>query len=158
MPTYYSTEDALDTAYAYHRRERDGDLQDVSPEEAQRIVRELALAAGRMAEVLDRKAAEVERLEARVRGLSWPAQPLVAERMWLGADGGGRRHFLGTKPVSAGTGLFLLTSQGWMPGRYEWDWQDEQGVFYFACPADRSSGVEVSVPILEGMSLAWPAD
>jgi hypothetical protein len=36
-----------------------------------------------------------------------------------GADGGGSRDFLAGRPVHAGETLYLLTSLGWYPVRYD---------------------------------------
>ena len=42
--------------------------------------------------------------------------------LWLGEDGGGLRHYLGERPIHAGTGLELLAADGrWVRGIYEWD-------------------------------------
>jgi len=111
---------------------------------------ELQLAGLTLAREVSRLQGELDRAKptqgSRVAG--WP----LVERMELG----GLRHYLGDLPVHAGTGLYLLTDLGWMPGRYEWSYKRRMpGEFYFSLP-----GIEepVSCAIPDGARLAWPEE
>jgi hypothetical protein len=74
----------------------------------------------------------------------------------LGEDAGGARHFLGGKPVHAGAHLFVLSSIGWMAGRYEWSYGvDQPGRLYVPFPGAHES---VALRIDSGMRLAWPEE
>ena len=73
-----------------------------------------------------------------------------------GRSSGGPRHYLDGVPVHAGSGMYLLTELGWMPGRYEWGYEaGTPGRFYFALPG---SDYQVSVAIPPGAQLAWSID
>lgn len=82
-------------------------------------------------------------------------------QLLLGEDGGGARYILNDEPIHAGSGLFLLTNAGWLPGRFEYT-RTEGGemvaLFYFSLPGFRSYYGEVRVMLPLGARLAWPND
>lgn len=151
-------EDATNVARIYGQEaEPGGELDNLTPERALEIVRSLALAGESMAKKFSEQANELARMRARLRTMEQAGDPrgkYIPEQLWEGMDGGGRRHFLGGRPIHAGMGIMLLTSQGWLGGRYEWHYGDEP-LFYFGTPG---SHLQVSVPIHKGMRLAWPTD
>lgn len=104
---------------------------------------------------VERLEGELARARARLQMTTSQAARVAGARLELGEDGGGRRHFLAGRPVQSGTGLYLLTAIGWMPGRYEWGFDQRRPRFYFEIPG---AGDEESVPIASRAHLAWPAE
>lgn len=78
----------------------------------------------------------------------------------LGEDAGGLRHFLDGKPVSAGAVLYLLTNEGWLGGRYEWEFTETaRATFTFYIPGARSAwGGQVTIVLPPHALLAFPSD
>ena len=81
----------------------------------------------------------------------------------LGQDAGGLRHFLGGRPVHAGTALELrLPDDEWVVVRYEWSW--DVAVRPRAYLALGARGEELGyAPVVEfslpqGAELRWPAE
>lgn len=73
-------------------------------------------------------------------------------------ESGGLRHYLQGEPVSAGTVLELLMSDGsWLSGRYEWGFRrDEPALF---CKYVRVPGVDLDgYPNREQVCFALPKD
>jgi hypothetical protein len=118
-----------------------GDERDGDPDSD---VSSLARAARRLLRHIDELACELERERARRHGLRRgytrmpPGLPLHE-----GMDGGGRRDFLGERPVHAGEPLFLLTCAGWHPVRYESDLPRGAPVLYVPLPGVREDVVIV---------------
>lgn len=105
------------------------------PEGADTEVRQLAVAAKRLAEHVLEQARELERERARRRGMSGPERRLVdGQCLEAGEDGGGRRDFLAGRPVHAGEGLYLLTCLGWHPVRYESNMPRATSLLYLPLP------------------------
>ena len=95
---------------------------------------------------------ELEWAAARARSMR-PSSEHEGYPLIEGASHGGPRHYLGGRPVSAGTGLYLLTDNGWLPGRYEWNFEaGTPGRFYVGLPGLERSAV-CSIPV--GARLAW---
>jgi hypothetical protein len=119
-------------------------------------VRELAVAARRLARQVGEQSLELEGERARRHGLG-SRNTLSAEGSPLteGVDGGGRRDFLAGRPVHAVEGLFLLTCAGWHPVRYESNFPAREAVLYLPLP-----GVwqDVVIGIPRDARLAWPEE
>lgn len=109
-----------------------------------------------------RLSAEVRRLEQEAERSAGRAQrpgaaaAVEGHELLHGVDGGGQRHYLGGRPVSAGTGLFLLTRIGWLPGRYESTRSGGElmGYFHFGLPG--CGFASYAIPLRECARLAWP--
>lgn len=98
-------------------------------------VRELAVAARRLARKVEEQSLELERERARRKGRgSPPAGVLDGAPLIDGQDYGGRRDFLAGRPVHAGEGLLLLTCAGWHPVRYESNVAGGEPVLYLPLP------------------------
>jgi len=79
---------------------------------------------------------------------------VTGHALLLTTDAGGFRHRLARRPVHAGTGLWLLTPIGWLPGRYEWNWRPPAlPGFHFSLPGVSE---EMVLPLVPGARLAWP--
>lgn len=91
--------------------------------------------------------------------------PLPENRLVLGNDAGGRRHFLAGRPVHAGTGLELRLLDGvWVRIRYEWNWDPKRrpDAYLGLGGPGEAIGPEwtpapVSFPLPELAELRWPA-
>ena len=95
-------------------------ISDSLPHDADEDVRELAVAAKRLVHHIDELSLELERERARRRELTGrDAGRVDGCPLEEGTDGGGRRDFLAGRAVHAGETLYLLTSLGWCPVRYE---------------------------------------
>lgn len=92
--------------------------------------------------------------EAEARAASFLGSDHRGDRLVLGQDAGGRRHFLAGRPVRAGSGLCLLTRHGWIEGRYEWSFGDRPPRLYHTLP----HGEQVEMELPPSARLAWPAD
>lgn len=119
-------------------------------------VRELAVAAKRLVRHVGELSLELERERARRRALAGREARLVdGHRLIEGTDGGGRRDFLAGQPVHAGQTLYLLTSIGWYPVRYESNMPRNTSLLFLALPGVRED-VVIAAPD-EGR-LAWPEE
>lgn len=116
--------------------------------------RGLAVAAKRLVRALGDQAQELERERARRRAGTVKERPL-AEGMPLqqGAEEGGWREYLATRPVHAGDTLFLLTSLGWYAVRYETDVRRRKSFLYLSLPGVRD---EVAIAVPHDARFAWP--
>lgn len=120
-------------------------------------VRELMAAARHLVRHIEEQSRELERERARRRGMEehhgsrFPdGEPLIE-----GADGGGRRDFLASRPVHAGEVLYLLTCTGWQAVRYESNMPHGQPVLYLPLP-----GVREDIPIAapRDARFVWPEE
>jgi hypothetical protein len=129
---------------------------DLRGDDADEEVRELAVAALRLARQVEEQALELARERARRRGFG-SQHPRCPEGSPLirGADAGGRRDFLGRRPVHAGEALFLLTGAGWHPARYESNFPAREAVLYLPLPGV-CEDVVIAVP--RDARLAWPEE
>lgn len=93
---------------------------------------------------------EVERLQARLKEADPQRVNVRGGAITLEEDFGGPRHYLEGRPISAGSGLLLLTELGWTLGRYESRYPI--GVYYLYLPGAHL----VSITITEEMRFAWP--
>lgn len=119
-------------------------------------VSSLARAARRLVHHIDELAFELERERARRYGLKrGDARRPDGHVLLEGMDGGGKRDFLGDRPVHAGDALFLLTCAGWHPARYESNVAGKEPVLYVPLPGLRED-VVISVP--RDARLAWPEE
>jgi hypothetical protein len=119
-------------------------------------VRELAAGAKRLVKHIDKLSLELERERARRRGLTAGEVRLVDGHLLVeGADGGGRRDFLAGRAVHAGQTLYLLTSLGWYPVRYESNMPRKTSLLYLSLPGVREDAV-ITVP--HEARLAWPEE
>ena len=126
MHTEMTVDDAINVARVV------GDLRG---EDADGEVRELAVAARRLARQVDEQSLELERERARRRGFgSRDARFAQGSPLIGGVDGGGRRDFVAGRPVHAGDALFLLTCAGWHPVRYESNVRGGEPVLYLPLP------------------------
>lgn len=117
-------------------------------------VRELAMAAKRLVKYIDELSLELERERARGRGLAASdARHEDGHQLEEGADGGGRRDFLAGRPVHAGQTLYLLTSIGWYPVRYESNMPRKISLLYLSLPGVQE---DVVIPVPPEARLAWP--
>jgi hypothetical protein len=119
-------------------------------------VRSLARSPRRLQNHIDELAFELERERVRRHGLRRgdtrrPDGHLLLE----GMDGGGKRDFLGDRPVHAGEALLLLTCAGWHPVRYESNAAGREPVLYVLLPGIRED-VVIGVPC--DARLAWPEE
>lgn len=131
-------------------------LGDERADDPDRDVRALAQAATRLLRQVDELAFELERERARRHGVKRIDARLPDGHVLLeGMDGGGRRDFLGERPVHAGEALFLLTCAGWHPVRYESNVTGKQPVLYVPLPGVRED-VVIAVP--RDGRLAWPEE
>jgi hypothetical protein len=129
---------------------------DLRGNDADGEVRELAIAAKRLARQVDEQSLELERERARRRGFgSRDARFAQGWPLISGVDGGGRRDFVAGRPVHAGEALFLLTCAGWHPVRYESNFPAREAVLYLPLP-----GVwqDVVLGIPRDARLAWPEE
>lgn len=107
-----SEDDALDIVGAAERRRQDGDLDATEFPSAL-----LAEGGATIIRALRRQARELQRERARSYRDDTPRVP--GAQLVDGDDGGGLRHYLRGEPVHCGVGLYVLTFNGWMAGRYE---------------------------------------
>jgi hypothetical protein len=145
MHTEMTVDDAINVAKVA------GDLRarDVDEE-----VRELAIAARRLARQVEEQSLELERERARRRDRgSRDARGPDGAPLIDSQDGGGRRDFLAGRPVHAGEGLFLLTCAGWHPVRYESNVGCGGPVLYLPLPG---AWQEVVFAVPRQARLAWP--
>lgn len=141
-----SDDDALDIVCVAERRRQDGDLDATDfPSEL------LAEAGATIVRALRRQALELER--ERARGYRDEAPRVQGARLVDGDDGGGRRQYLRGEPVHCGAGLYLLTFNGWMAGRYERS--GNQTTFWFSVPGVAE---ECVIRVQPDMLFAWPSD
>ena len=147
MHTEMTVDDAINIARVV------GDLRG---DDADGQVRELAVAARRLARQVDGQSLELEREMARRRGFGSPdarfaqGSPLIS-----GVDGGGRRDFLAGRGVHAGETLYLLTHTGWHPVRYESNMPRNEPLLYLPLPGVRQD-VVFTVP--RDACLVWPEE
>jgi len=147
MHTEMTIDDAINVARVV------GDLRG---DDADGEVRELAVAARRLALQVDEQSLELERERARRRGIGSRDAPFAqGSPLISGVDGGGRRDFVAGRPVHAGEALFLLTCAGWHPVRYECNFPAGEAVLYLPLP-----GVwqDVVIGIPRDARLAWPEE
>jgi hypothetical protein len=147
MHTEMTVDDAINVARVV------GDLRG---DDADGEVRELAVAARRLARQVDEQSLELERERARRRGCGSRDAPIAqGSPLISGVDGGGRRDFVAGRPVHAGEALFLLTCAGWHPARYESNFPAREAVLYLPLP-----GVwqDVVIGIPREVRLAWPEE
>jgi hypothetical protein len=147
MHTEMSVDDAINVARVV------GDLRSGDPDGE---VRELAVAARRLARQVDEQSLELERERARRRGFgNLDARLAQGSPFSSGVDAGGRRDFVNGRPVHAGDALFLLTCAGWHPVRYESNFPARQSVLYLPLPGVWQD-VVIGVPC--DARLAWPEE
>lgn len=119
-------------------------------------VSSLARAARQLLHHIDELAFELERERARRHGLRRGDTRIPDGHVLLeGMDGGGKRDFLGERPLHAGKALFLLTCAGWHPVRYESNVAGKEPVLYVPLPGLRED-VVIGVP--RDARLAWPEE
>ena len=129
-------------------------IGDERADDPERDVSALARAARRLLHQVDELAFELERERARRHSLRRGDTRMPDGHALLeGMDGGGRRDFLGERPVHAGEALFLLTCAGWHPVRYESNHRGGEAVLYLPLP-----GVwqDVVIGVPRNARLAWP--
>ena len=147
MHTEMTVDDAINVARVV------GDLRG---NDADGEVRELAVAARRLARQVDEQSLELERERARRRGFgSRDTRFAQGSRLIGGVDGGGCRDFLGGRPVHAGESLYLLTCAGWHPVRYESNFPAGEAVLYLPLPGVWQD-VVIGIPC--DARLAWPEE
>jgi hypothetical protein len=138
--------DALDILRAAERRGEDGQLDATDfPSEL------LARAGATVVRALRRQALELER--QRGRNYRDESPRVQGARLVDGTDGGGRRHYLRGEPVHCGAGVYLLTFNGWMAGRYERS--EDRATFWFSVPG---VAAECVIPVQSDMLFAWPSE
>jgi hypothetical protein len=129
---------------------------DLRGDDADAEVRELAVAARRLARQVEEQSLALERERARRHGLGRRyARFPEGSPLRDGVDGGGHRDFLAGRPVHAGEALFLLTCAGWHPVRYESNLLAREPVLYMPLP-----GVwkDVVIGVPGDSRLAWPEE
>lgn len=131
-------------------------VTDCMPPDADTDMRELAVAAKRLVGHVAEQLCELERERARRKAAAGEGAPLV-EGHWLeeGTDGGGRRDFLAGRAVHAGETLYLLTSLGWYPVRYESNIPRKTSLLYLPLPGVQE---EVVIAVPRGARFAWPEE
>jgi hypothetical protein len=138
-------EDALEIVCAAEHRRENGDL------DATDFPSELLAEAGMaLVRALRRQARELE--GERARGYRDDASHVRGARLVDGNDGGGRRQYLRGEPVHCGDGLYVLTFNGWMAGRYER--ARETATFWFSVPGVAE---ECVIRVQPDMMFAWPS-
>jgi hypothetical protein len=132
-------------------------MSDVLAHDGDEDVRELVAAAKHLVRHIEEQSRELERERARRRGTEErhgshlpDGAPLIE-----GADGGGRRDFLASRPVHAGEVLYLLTCAGWHAVRYESNMPHGQPVLYLPLP-----GVREDIPLAAPCDarFVWPEE
>jgi hypothetical protein len=119
-------------------------------------VRELAMAAKRLAGQVAEQSREIERERARRHALAREHARLVeGHRLEEGTDAGGRRDFLGGCAVHAGQTLYLLTCVGWHAVRYESNMPHGAPVLYLPLPGVQQ---EVVIAVPRWARFAWPEE
>ena len=119
-------------------------------------VSSLARAARQLLHHIDELAFELERERARRYGLKCGDTRRPDGHVLLeGMDDGGKRDFLGDRPVHAGDALFLLTCAGWHPVRYESNVAGKEPVLYVPLPGVREDQV---IGVRRDAHLAWPEE
>jgi hypothetical protein len=117
-------------------------------------LRELAVAAKRLVREVGDQAQELERERARRRGGTEGESPLVKGMpLQEGTDAGGWRQVLAGRPIHAGDTLYLLTSLGWHPVRYETNVARKNSLLYFSLPGVRD---DIAIVVRRDARLAWP--
>jgi hypothetical protein len=111
----------------------------------------LARAGATVLRALRRQSLELER--ERARSCRDEAPRVQGARLVEGDEGGGRRHYLRGEPVHCGAGMYLLTFNGWMPGRYERS--ANRATFWFSIPGVAE---ESAIHIQPDMLFAWPSE
>jgi hypothetical protein len=111
----------------------------------------LARAGATVLRALRRQSLELER--ERARSYRDEVSRVPGARLIDGDDGGGRRHYLRGEPVHCGDGVYLLTLNGWMAGRYER--AANRATFWFSLPGVAEQSV---IPIQPDMLFAWPSE
>ncbi len=131
-------------------------IGDERADDPDRDVSALARAARRLLYQVDELAFELERERARRHRLRHGDTRMPDGHALLeGMDGGGRRDFLGERPVHAGEALFLLTCAGWHPVRYESNIAAGEPVLYVPLPGVRD---DVVIGVQRDARLAWPEE
>ncbi len=150
--TTRSIDDAIHIADVSHDA-----VQDSGYEPDGDNMRRLAIAAQQLVQEIYALRAELERERARSRDLARPERPRAeGHPLRDGKDSGGRRHWLGGRPVHAGQPLYLLTLLGWYAVRYESNMPKGPALLYFDLPGAREESV-VAIPDGDsGVRLAWP--
>jgi hypothetical protein len=111
----------------------------------------LAKAAATVLRARRRDARELER--ERARGHQQQPPRVRGARLIDDQDGGGRRQYLRGEPVHCGAGLWVLTHNGWMAGRYER--AGDRATFWFTLPGVAE---ECVIRIQPDMLFAWPSE
>jgi hypothetical protein len=131
-------------------------INDCLAPDADDDMRELAVAAKRLVHHVAELSFELERERARRRAPAGTEARLVdGHRLNVGTDGGGRRDFLAGRPVHAGETLYLLTSLGWYPVRYESNMPRKASLIYLALPGVQE---EVVIAVPPDACFAWPEE
>lgn len=131
-------------------------INDCLAPDADDDVRELAVAAKRLVRHIDELSRELECERARRRGVAEKDARLAeGHRLEEGTDGGGRRDFLAGRSVHAGETLYLLTSLGWYPVRYESNMPRKASLIYLALPGVQE---EVVIAVPPDACFAWPEE
>ena len=84
---------------------------------------------------------------------STPAPRVDGMSLRNGTDAGGWREFLAGRPVHAGDTLYLLTSLGWHPVRYETNVPRKSSFLYFSLPGVRE---DLAIMAPRDARFAWP--
>lgn len=116
-------------------------------------LRELAVAAKRLVRELDAQAQELERERARHRHGSRQASLVDGMPLQERTDAGGWRELLAGRPVHAGDTLYLLTSLGWYPVRYETNVPRKNSFLYLSLPGVPE---EIAILVPRDARFAWP--
>jgi hypothetical protein len=128
-------------------------IADCVGSDADADLRGLAVAAKRLVRELGEQARELERERARRRSPSQRTSLVDGASLRDGTDGGGWRQYVAGRPVHAGDTLFLLTSLGWYPTRYESDVSRMKSVLYLSLPGVHD---EIAITLPREARFAWP--
>lgn len=143
----------IDTAIRVVNRADDA-LRSREPNEVD--VEDLTSAARQLVTQFYELTNELERERARGRSRPNGSPRVEGHRLQEGRDDGGRRDYLGGRPVHAGQSLHLLTDLGWLAVRYESNMPNGPALLYFSLPG--SGYEEVRIPVAACMRLAWPEE
>ena len=120
--------------------------------DADEDLRELALAARRLVREVGEQAQELERERSRHRTGSREVPRVDGMPLQNGTDAGGWREFLAGRPVHAGDTLYLLTSIGWHPVRYETNVRRKKSFVYLSLPGVRE---DIAILVPRDACFAW---
>ena len=79
----------------------------------------------------------------------------MSGKLVLADDRGGQRHFLEDRAVHAGDGVELQLPDGWLPGRYEWSFDDQPPELVVAVAGTKENAI---VRLPPSATLRWPKD